>query len=445
MAVGPARDERCVRSVVAIRRKQPWAERLFGLTTLLTSLLLSLTVAAGEPQPFGLFLRLAGDSVIDAPVSRSLDGERAIEMSRSRLESLQLAHGPYAAELTPALLEAAYEAEEYGNLTSAVDLYRWALHNTRVNNGLYTDDQLPILDRLLALERRRGDPLALRDVLDYRYRVLGQGQPPFTEARVGAAIEWLGIQVAWMAAQPWGRVSEQAADVWMHAETLHDALCGESEWAQPACKDIALRQLSLLYLIDYHIDPLVVEENGGAVSPFISQQLRQQQEWDLSSADRRLMSIERTAAARGTTLIEAALALNPDDPELTLALADWHWFTNRRGAALEGYRTVQTQHPDWLREPEPLPAIQPPVGEVRLVPSKQAVQVSVEVSPQGRANDVDIEHSPEDGLSTIDPSEEDLRRYASRQVRALRFRPAFDADGEPVSRRWQGQVLALKP
>ena len=104
----------------------------------------------------------------------------------------------------PALESAAREAEEYGETATALELYRWALHSTRINKGLSSVDQLPILERIIELMRDSGDREELANQIDYFYRLLGRGAKPWTDQRLAASVRWLSVHSELLASYSWG-------------------------------------------------------------------------------------------------------------------------------------------------------------------------------------------------------------------------------------------------
>jgi hypothetical protein len=70
-------------------------------------------------------------------------------------------------------------AMEAGEVTLATSLYDAALHNARVNNGLYGDQQLPILRGLLDLYLLTGDREGFEARAAYQFRLLGSGPAAF--------------------------------------------------------------------------------------------------------------------------------------------------------------------------------------------------------------------------------------------------------------------------
>ena len=128
-----------------------------------------LTCYAGEPQPWGIHI-LWPDTEILNPVPPELPSpltiQRRLETTSENIQGLEAVVGPYSPELTPTLVSAAREAEEYGSPETALELYRWALHSTRINSGLSTEKQLPLLERILELLREQGDPVEVGRQID---------------------------------------------------------------------------------------------------------------------------------------------------------------------------------------------------------------------------------------------------------------------------------------
>jgi len=146
-----------------------------------------LTCYSGEPQPWGIHI-LWPDTEILNPVPSELPSpltiQRRLETTSENIQGLEADVGPYSPELTPTLVSAAREAEEYGSPETALELYRWALHSTRINSGLSTEKQLPLVERILELLREQGDPVEVGRQIDYFYRLLGRGAEPWTEQRL---------------------------------------------------------------------------------------------------------------------------------------------------------------------------------------------------------------------------------------------------------------------
>ena len=139
-------------------------------------------ILADTPVPFGLFVELSEateNPSAEAPPDLSTRADLAA-VEAILLEQEQ-ALGPYHPSLAALMVEVAAVASASGDLSRAAEFYDRALHNARVNNGLYGDQQLPILRGLIALYLESGDREALEERAACQARLLGSALPPFEE------------------------------------------------------------------------------------------------------------------------------------------------------------------------------------------------------------------------------------------------------------------------
>ncbi|MEQ9462202.1 MAG: hypothetical protein RJQ10_00955, partial [Haliea sp.] len=141
----------------------------------LMALLLQDPAWAAPANTYGRhFVRVDRQWPDEAPVVLSLpraEGQLAVTSQRERLLALEQEHGPYAAALAQPLMELGGYLYEAGEPGQAELLYRRALHVLRVNEGLYSENQLPLLRNLLAVHRSLGDWQALDARYDYLFRL----------------------------------------------------------------------------------------------------------------------------------------------------------------------------------------------------------------------------------------------------------------------------------
>lgn len=413
---------------------------LLFLKRLFTLLLGCQTLAAlgGEVQPFGVHLRtvLNRDIVeVDTLIS-SAERRQQLAAARDRIDALELTQGPYAPALAEALLEVAREAEILGETGLALELYGWALQNTRINTGLYDEAQLPILERTIEVLREQGDAAAVLDRAGYRFRLLGSGAPPWTSQKLAAAVQWLEIQNEFLADPSVFFDSHAALDAFRQAKDLSESVCNDPEWAEVWCKPLSLQFLALMYLIDFYIDPLVEEGAGIAQYPVPP---RSQASWSTNPSEERLLAIERSLATQGERCLVTALSVTPDDTELKLAGANWAWFSGRRSTALDAYRALVKESPGLLKVASPIPELPLIDRDPRLVDRQGGVRLEFRVTRAGEARDV----VAEDAVST-EGNQESLARFARRQIGQLRFRPAFNEQGESTESMLNVELLVLR-
>ena len=70
-------------------------------------------------------------------------------LQRQRLDELETQQGPYAPGLTEPLADLGRSLSRSGDIVGAARAYNRALHVLRVNEGLYSDNQLPFDSRVV--------------------------------------------------------------------------------------------------------------------------------------------------------------------------------------------------------------------------------------------------------------------------------------------------------
>ena len=397
-------------------------------------MVLSASCFALEHQPWGIYLSQPTAVVLADQTSTAADPlavRRQLDATRERIAELEALWGPYSPELTPVLVTAAAEAVEYGVLDAALELYRWALHSTRINEGLASQKQLPLLRAMLELQRQRGDAAQLGQRSDYFYRLLGRGGQPWDEQRLGASVAWLGVRAELLSDGPWRGREADAVFVIEHGTDLADAVCEDPDWSEAWCAPVALQVIKLLYLLDYRVDPLVVDQFGVAQERFAAPY---EEGLDQSPAERQLRSLERTSRSRGRGLLDRALAVAPDNIDLRVAKADWLWLNDRRQQALALYAALQREAGVDFSAPQPLPSI-PQIGrDPRLAKEWADLRISGRVSSRGRFEDIEVTGAEAD----------DYSGFVRRQLRAIRCRPSLDVSGEPREVAIDWTIRALR-
>ena len=120
--------------------------------------LTSASVIADTPVPFGVRVQPLELMTTDPPpVQIDADLLANLDAAEQAVISMEQRLGPYHSDLTAPLVDAAHLATQSGEIALAASLYDRALHNARVNDGLYGDQQLPILRGLLDLYLVSGD------------------------------------------------------------------------------------------------------------------------------------------------------------------------------------------------------------------------------------------------------------------------------------------------
>jgi hypothetical protein len=394
---------------------------------------------AGKPTPYGEYFVRLGQSWPDAgsvaawPEPGPGSAKRESASYQRQLSRLEDEGGPYADGLAEPLADLARLYRSSGDIQLAQQTYRRALHIVRINEGLYSERQVPILKALFETYRMTGDMATLDARYDYFFRLYGSGQPPYTPVRMGAALEYLRWQREALRLGLDGRDTERLLTLYALNEQMLQGAATDPNVEFTSYRALALSQLRNLYLLQERYEPRVEP-----IGPAASTGMPGAWDDDEDVGQRRLETLQRNALARGRTLMEELISRTPPGQLEALAgawleLADWNQWNDRHQDALVAYSQVVKLLQEagraqllqqWLGQPVELPANgafwQPrplPPGAEPIV-----VQASYDVSASGRASNVEV---------AALASEDD--RKASRVRRNLaqtRFRPRI-VNGEP--------------
>lgn len=385
---------------------------------------------AGSPTAYGdSFVRLDEllPSVQAGPAEHS-DGQGDTASYQQQLAEFEQEGGPYAATLAEPLAGIAGLHQQQGDVAEAQRHYERALHIVRVNEGLYSERQIPILRQLFESYRQVGDLQTLDARYDYYFRLYGSGQPPYTEVRLGAALEYMRWQREALLLKLDGDDPQRMLDLYELNGRLLEGVGEPDAETYAAGRQLALSQLYNLYLLQDLYRPEVQDRHElpstlGAAT------------WDHQDTDEyRLEMIQRSALSRGRALLEQLIEATPpghDIPlaELYLELGDWNQWNEQRGAAARAYEQVQEilkgagemrLLEEWLGAPVELPAngafrrLMLPTGQ-----KEDLARASFSVSARGKASAIEVS-------ADEDVSDGRLWRFR-RDLAATRFRPRFSA------------------
>jgi hypothetical protein len=399
---------------------------------LCAAFMLAHPVAAVGPVPYGEdFVRLGERWPDGGPVLQWRDSSsgpaRGVADYRRQLLEMEQAAGPYADALAEPLASLGRYHRQLGEYEQAQQLYLRALHVVRINDGLYSERQIPILKELLDSYRAAGDLEALDARYDYFFRLYGSGQPPYTDLRLRAAVEYLRWQREAVRIGVEKEQSRRLLALYDLNKQLLDGVAADESASFALYRELVLSQLRNLYLVSDRIAPEVQTIGVHSNTPLFGA--------DWSSEDfgkKQLEGISRSAVTRGRALLEELIARTPprQPDELAgvyLELADWNQWNGHEGAARQGYEQVvellqQANRQDllqqWLARAVELPdngAFWQPRQE--LSQRRHVVQARYDVSARGRAKNVEV--------TAADPEDERLASTLRRGLGKTRFRPRF--------------------
>lgn len=416
--------------------------RHIGLACMLALLLLFTKIPVAKahlPSLFGKeYIRAEQSADLRAaPSAPSLDIEAGDPGPyEDQLEDLALRDGPYSSGLADPLAGVAQIYKQRGDYQDAIEAYRRALHVIRVNDGLKSERQLPLLKDLMVIYRMEGDGDALDDAYHYYFNVHGNGHPPYTESSVAAILEYMDWQREAFGLGMEGTVKARARSVQAY---LRNARIIEEMSAQPSLdnswyEQVVMSQMANLYMIlgEDMEEHLAVGLPSGAMS---GAEARSE-----GYVRDRVTVIQNSGVKIGRKLLQDLIDRNAEAPAieragLYLELGDWNQWNGSLRQANEAYAVVENLLKaeggeellsDWLSEPMELPderALWRSSGGLSTA-DYPVMTVSYDVNEKGNVRNIMV----------MSPEEEGRDWPAQRLKRLLRdthFRPRF-ADGQPL-------------
>ena len=92
-----------------------------------------------------------------------------IVLYEQAIRELELAKGPFSADLPQSLLALGTALQNKGDLEAALDYLEQASHVTRINHGLYSTQQIPILERIIENHLQQGNLVAADEQQNYLF------------------------------------------------------------------------------------------------------------------------------------------------------------------------------------------------------------------------------------------------------------------------------------
>jgi hypothetical protein len=408
------------------------------LYRLCLSLLLLLTASAEArygkdlPTPFGreYYFASAGKPRQLPPLLSAPEAEAW----RRRITEQEWQGGPYGADLPETLLDAANYFQGRGDYEQAITLRRRAVHLTRVNDGLYSPLQLPLLRSLLEMYLDQGDLEKADEIHAYQFHLSRQHSAPGDPAWVDASIEYSDWQRKRWLLEPDPESPDRLYDIWrlLNEQDIQDE---ENPIPIEQLTPLVYGQLRMLYLIgvsDLGFDRETEMMMGRAYGS-------QQKEPSVEKSQ--LQFLQQGAYSRGRSRLEylAERLADSDDylarAEVARQLGDWNSWHGQSTRASEQYRLawdlLQADasgelRREWFGEPLELPAdgvLWPGPRPQQGVEDTVLVTAVFEVSAKGKVRQVESR--------TADEEREGVGYRVARWLRASQFRPRME-NGELV-------------
>jgi len=407
---------------------------------ILQLLLLSAFAVPGLPATAGQDNTAASDLPQTPPGADEV--AKTIDRYRKLVSADESSRGVYDQRLGEDLLGLGLALAEAGENRLALDALRRSLHITRINQGLESPAQLPILEQLIKQNMAVRDWDAVEQNYAYLYwvnrRSLGNMSPELLPVlrRLG---QWHLSAEYLDSTTPVNEHLIRAAAAFQHMIRIIDA-------APQRADTELISALKRVAEVSYRVYLQSMDFTGSSqrfgFSPkdpeplsFPTSQTYVPQGDSLNSViDQRVPRYRQGKAA--LQRVVDIYAANPDLPRTDYALAmaqlgDWYLLFDKRNSAMERYRNafailLQTGlEPDkanrLFAQPVRLPALDQPalaVPEPTDISETGYVLAEFDLSRYGRPQNIRIK--------TAEPPTDSLRRRGRRYIRKERFRPRIE-------------------
>lgn len=403
---------------------------------------LSGAVQASTAAPYGEHFVRPGQHWSDGgpaanPGQASAESQ-ADSQQRQHLAALEEQGGPYADALAEPLTSLGRHYRLRGDLEQARRMYGRALHVVRVNDGLYSRRQLPILRELLEVYREAGDMTSLDERYQYYFRLFGNGRAPFTDARLRAGLEYLRWQREAVRLGLDGENLRRLVDLIDLNEAIINDVALDPSLDPGWYRQLVYSQLRNLYLLQDRVQPRI-EETGMLQSSLFYIASEQEP----GGHELRLATMQRGAFARGASLLQTLIEREPaaapaERARDRLELGDWyqwHGATERAGDEYDGAVALLRDSGEeellerWFAQPVELPdngafwqPRKPGEGQRRVL-----LEAVYDVSAGGSPGNIEAR--------VVDAGDDDAAYRLRRQLAATRFRPRWlEGRAEEVAR-----------
>ncbi len=386
----------------------------------------------------------AGNPITPAQLPTALEETRQSTTQKDeqafeeQVRDSERAHGPYASGLTDPLISLGIHYYSLGKHEQALEAYRRALHVARVNDGLTSDRQIPILRGLIRLYRESGDFESLDGAFRYYARVQAIGALPPTRQELEDGLEYVEWQREAYASRRDGKQAVHLLQAYLANDQMLKTLSAADEADPDWFRQLVMSQMHNLYLL-LSSDPVVLNDQG-----FIPGQLVPDE-----ATLRRIQYLQKSGISRGQELLKEAIVRGQsfaatDRAALHLELGDWYQYHSKYNKAGREYREVvkilgEAGRDDllsqWLEQPMELPDER----ELWLVPPEEdrpgglVVVAQYKVSARGEARSLKVSVP---GADSPGPA-----RKIREMLRETHFRPRFirgvAESSEPVTRTYR--------
>ena len=334
------------------------------------------------------------------------------------IDTLETEMGPFNPALSQTLNQLGEALQDQGQHLEAISVFKRAVHVARIDQGLYTPEQVPTLKRIISSYLALKNFAKSDDTHEYLYFVEGQN----STRNPTEIFESQAFYAQWQRAAYLRERNDEQHRRLLKLYEIHQQSVLRLETENPLNEALVTHyysQLDTLYLLDQHpgIEPLSLRLSA-----------EQERAMALESRERtRLRQLNRNPYSQGLKILSKIEAIvqgkerQPEKQKLNLARGDWHTWFGRSSQAKSAYKKASQADGIFNSEPLELPLSSPSSPDEFNKPNVHRGRVSLafNINKQGdvRKMEVIALHAQQGKASSL---------AVKRLVQQLKFRPKLE-------------------
>ena len=363
-----------------------------------------------------------------------------IDKYQAAIEEIESAEGMYSEQIAQKLINLGNIYQHYQKHDDALRVFKRALHLSRINEGLYSLSQIPILEKMLKSYKKRKQWAQVNDKYYYMYWLYARNFDDMDIKRLDMELQIANWHLEAYAMQ---LLPDPTQDL-IYSYSLFDRAANLITNAYGETDLRLITPLNGLLLTNYFIASHVMRSSVEKVYA-----MNEQLQIQMKKSDIVIAELKRKSFATGKKIIQRKLTVlqgqQPIDHQaiakVKLKLADWFLMHNKRQTALRHYQLAydyalttdkNREFLDQLfSQPVALPHYPNLLQRTRTIKSDAElatgvsyVHATLDVTKYGKAKNIKI-------VSSNPPDDSPIRSKALKSLRTTKFRPQI-SDGVTI-------------
>ncbi|WP_281556524.1 tetratricopeptide repeat protein [Thalassomonas sp. RHCl1] len=363
-----------------------------------------------------------------------------IDKYQAAVEKIESTEGMYSEQIAQKLVNLGNIYQHYEKHEDAVQVYKRALHLSRINEGLYSLTQIPILEKMIESYKKRKQWEQVNDKYYYMYWLYARNFDDMDINRLDMELQIANWHLEAYAMQ---LLPDPTQDL-IYSYSLFDRAVNLITNTYGETDERLITPLNGLMLTNYFIASHVMRSSVEKVYA-MNEQLQVQ----MKKSDILIAEMKRKSFVTGKKIIQRKLTVLQGQTQVDhqaiakvkLKLADWFLMHNKRQTALRHYQeaydyaVATDKNKEFLEQLFSQPVALPHYpnlqqrtraikSDTELTTDVRYVHATLDVTKYGKARNIKI-------VSSNPPDNSPIKTKALKSLRTTKFRPQI-SDGMTI-------------